>query len=410
MTPEPFISDPAEALPPSKLAALPSGVRVTTVPLYDGSGAPHARLDREGAIAALARLGMRLPTLDEVLEISRVGFWVPPVTLVRTIEDQRLMRTREYCLRHDSKMQAQLDAAGWRTDQVVSTFGKWHIAGAAPGANRIAGWPRSKGGPLIQQGIQDVHIGESLTDYATLTMGVELQPGDTDPAPPPWRDPGLSLGARCVLWSLGQVDLPEAKESPAGSNAGPYIAKLFKGVERNGKPLGISRGNYCAAGVSAALLACLLPGEVAPHRPRAGARELFADNPDAYVTATTLRAGWRLNPGDLLLWDRSEPGRPETAWWGHVGRVIEHDGGPVVETIEANTGTNRAWAKLSRRLDDPRLLGAMAYPSYEMPTPPSVETSEALALAAARAIDISDRVMRGDYGLAAIAREINRRG
>lgn len=168
-------------------AVLPSGKVVTRLPLVDGRTGLMARLDRISAIRALAALNLRLPSLETVREIGRVGFWVAPVTLVSTAEDERQMRGEAFCRRHDALMFERLAAAGWNRLDVVSTFGKWHVHGAAPGANRIAGWPRSKGGPFIQQGVRDVHIGEELTDYATLTMGEEPAPDDADPPPPTER-------------------------------------------------------------------------------------------------------------------------------------------------------------------------------------------------------------------------------
>ncbi len=163
-----YRSDPAKCIEEHPRYRLPSGKVVTTQPLFDGE--LWARLDRDGAIVALERLGLVLPSTETVLEIARVGFWTAPVTLPA----DALMRTRARCEEHDAKARAQL--AAWDGVKVCSAIGKWHVSGAAPGANRIAGWPKSPGGPLIQQGIEDVHIGEALTDYATLTMGEE--PGE----------------------------------------------------------------------------------------------------------------------------------------------------------------------------------------------------------------------------------------
>lgn len=181
MTPSPYRTAVEDVVDTFGRAVLPSGRVVTRLPLVDGRTGLMARLDRVSAIRALAAINLRLPTLATVREIARVGFWVPPVTLVSTAADERLMRTEAFCRQHDERMLSQLTAAGWDGREVVSTFGKWHVQGAAPGANRIAGWPRSKGGRLIQQGIQDVHIGEELTDYATLTMGEEPAPDDPPP-------------------------------------------------------------------------------------------------------------------------------------------------------------------------------------------------------------------------------------
>ena len=151
--------------------------------------------------------------------------------------------------------------------------------------------------------------------FVAEAMG-EPTEADTDPPPetlPKWRDQSLSLGERCVLWSLSQIDRPNAEEAPRGSNAGPYIAWLLSRCERNGKPLGIKRGNYCAGGVSTAMLECAGPDEPLPHRPRTGVVELVADaqGKGLHLTVEQLRNGYQLMPGDLLFFDRSVPGRPE---------------------------------------------------------------------------------------------------
>jgi hypothetical protein len=185
VTAEPFRTPVDRTWERGARVTLPSGKRVTSLPLFD-TRHPElaARLDRASAVTALAAIGLQLPTLATVLEIARVGFWVAPVTLVHDAEDQRLMRTEAYCRRHDAEMFARLAAAGWDGTTVCSTFGKWHIAGAAPGNNRISGWPRARDGALIQQGTRDVHLGEELTDYATLTMGEEAQRNTDDEETP----------------------------------------------------------------------------------------------------------------------------------------------------------------------------------------------------------------------------------
>ncbi len=63
--------------------------------------------------------------------------------------------------------------------------------------------------------------------------------------------------------------------------------------------------------------------------------------------------------GDVVVWDRSDPARPETSWQGHVGVVLRVDpAAGELETVEGNSGpTGDQVARMRRTLRDPRLLG-----------------------------------------------------
>jgi hypothetical protein len=179
-----FRSRPEDARVDSPMVALPSGRVVTSLPLADGI-APmlgsvflRASLTRVDAIAALAMFGLELPDLETIREMDRAGLWIPPQTLVFDAIDQQRMRSLGYRREHDRRCWGELAERGVTApDQLtkcVANFGKLHIAGAAPGNNRLAGWSRKQGGEFIQKGIADNHKGEaaSLFDYGTLVVGV----------------------------------------------------------------------------------------------------------------------------------------------------------------------------------------------------------------------------------------------
>jgi hypothetical protein len=109
----------------------------------------------------------------------------------------------------------------------------------------------------------------------------------------------------------------------------------------------------------------LLPGEVAPHEPRAGAIELQQDaiKQGRFRPVAEVRAGkWLPRPGDLAIYNRSNPGKPETSWWRHVDRVIRVSGdGARYENIGANEVAG-AWNLESSSFDNPKLLGFVEYP------------------------------------------------
>ena len=187
-----------------------------------------------------------------------------------------------------------------------------------------------------------------------------------------------SLGERCLLWCQAQ----RALEDP------PSVAtraKWFRLCERGGKALvgpwtkdaALADWNHCAAAQSAALSVVARAGDVLPHGYRAGARELMADAIERHCwhEVSEVRAGvWEPAVGDLAIYDRSVPGRPETSWWGHVDRVMElqrSSSGRV--TSYTNLGANEGadmWREQVTPISHTRLLGFVAYPQANVPEKP----------------------------------------
>lgn len=187
---------------------------------------------------------------------------------------------------------------------------------------------------------------------------------DTTPAPPAWGDDTRpnGVGELAVEWCRGQM----MRENPPSAGT---KAAWFAKCERNGLIgfLGSKfSGNHCAAAQCAAAFACAKPDETLPHRHRAGAKELMADAAEsgAWVSRERVLAGWRPRAGDLAIYDRSQPGRPETSWWGHVDRVSDV-GVADYENIGANEGPGGAWRVQRTEYDHPRLLGFVSYPQPE---------------------------------------------
>jgi hypothetical protein len=141
-----------------------------------------------------------------------------------------------------------------------------------------------------------------------------------------------------------------------GHNAGPEIEELYL------KPMGLPPGSsYCAAAVCSWIRRARSKGALVPITGAPGAKATMAqlDAAKLWTPKKKLWAG-NLRPGNLLVWDRSDPSRPETAWQGHIGIVVAV-GREVVWTIEANADRPLpcdAVCMLERRLDEPRLLGA----------------------------------------------------
>ncbi len=166
---------------PEPLYTLPSGKRVTCVPIIDTRWGLRGRLVRVDAEAVLKRNGLRFISRETALEINAVGQYIEPVTLSYGDE----MRTFDHASKHDLECWRRLAVSGWDGRKVVMNFGKWHCAGAAPGNNRLVGW-REPNGHWYQSGTGDNHPGEakSLHDYGTLTMGEVDEEGTAKTEPP----------------------------------------------------------------------------------------------------------------------------------------------------------------------------------------------------------------------------------
>jgi hypothetical protein len=172
-----------------------------------------------------------------------------------------------------------------------------------------------------------------------------------------------SLGERCLAWCLEEW---EANRHPSAERIAWYHAV----AKRNGKLLGIKVGNHCASAQSRAMVECLMPGEAAPHEPRAGAIELQQDamaNGRWHSRAEVQAGKWLPRPGALAIYNRANPADPKSTWWRHVDRVIRVvEDGSGYENIGANEVAG-AWNREVTSFDSHKLLGFIEYPG----TPPS---------------------------------------
>jgi hypothetical protein len=106
-----------------------------------------------------------------------------------------------------------------------------------------------------------------------------------------------------------------------------------------------------------------------PHGYRAGVVELVADVKDTdakwsgrWHNVKEVREGkWTPKPGDLAIYDRSNPTKPETSWWRHVNRVVSYS---IAEQSFTTVGGNEQ-QKITlavQSIHQTRLLGFIAYP------------------------------------------------
>jgi hypothetical protein len=210
---------------------------------------------------------------------------------------------------------------------------------------------------------------------------------EADTIPPPSLP--KTLGERCVLWSLTEM---QREPVPGRATLSQYFAACERGKKNIGAWLAdeVIKGkkyNHCAAAVSEALRICRADFDVLPHAHRAGAREIMTDAIDRHCWHDVSEVStelWTPNVGDVAVYDRSTPGRPETAGLGHVDRVTRlasENGVPGYWNIGANEGPGGAWRLQWSAFKAPRLLGFVAYPGTEFPPvePAHLLTDEEIA-------------------------------
>ncbi len=168
---------------------LKSGKRFTLAPVWDDSEHTWARADYDDGAQALARLGLRYPTFEELDEIASMpdALILKPCTLVNSAEDGLLMGTKGFWDKHDLCVQAQLDTASWDGKSPLVSVGKHWAHGAPKGRSWLHGWYVPKGSdsptwqPKAGQGYSKAIQNRGKTfhdskhvDYSSTLIGVEI--------------------------------------------------------------------------------------------------------------------------------------------------------------------------------------------------------------------------------------------
>ncbi len=213
---------------------------------------------------------------------------------------------------------------------------------------------------------QRIVLPSMLRTYVRNWMSGWLEPPTVRPskAPrpvepePPWRNPALPLGERAVLCSLAEMAAGVC-EIPDGSNTSPRIREYLAPAHRDGKYLGLSAAEWCAAGACWTALESL--------RGYDGRREVM---PHPYVVsgieieeAAKRNGSWRSvasgyvpRVGDLAIYKRGTQ-----AWQRHVCRVeTRPNHAAEFRTIGGNE--DNRWRLTQRRMSDSDLLGFVEYP------------------------------------------------
>ena len=193
-----------------------------------------------------------------------------------------------------------------------------------------------------------------------------------------WQNPLLTLGERCVAFAENEMNNGVKEDSP-NSFTSARIREYFSICTRlvNGKEVpqtGFVKGNWCAASASFCMNKSLLPGEIAPHGCRLGVVEIVSDLQKQGLFRSVqdaLSESYMIEVGDLIIFDRSQPGKPETAWYRHIGRVYEvstqvYFHHTDFKCISGNSGG--CWKISSHNTSQKNLLGFGQYPTNNVPT------------------------------------------
>jgi hypothetical protein len=219
---------------------------------------------------------------------------------------------------------------------------------------------------------------------------------------PKWNDPGLSLGERCVAFAENEMK-NNVGEDKLNSFTSPRLREYFAICTRlvNGKETSMksfTAGNWCAAGVSFCLHESLLSGEVPPHGYRLGVVEVVADmqHNKSYHTIDEVRNNtYTIKVGDIIIFDRSTAGKPETQWYRHIGRVYSVDSPTNFKCISGNNGGK--WRISSHTMSQASLLGFGAYPAKKDIILPNVSTRPSSPFDTADIKDLAPSEDSGSY-------------
>ena len=181
-----------------------------------------------------------------------------------------------------------------------------------------------------------------------------------------WQDKSLSLGERCVAFAENELANKVQEDKPK-SYTSPRIREYFSIATRviNGKEvkMHVQAANWCAAGVSFCLYNSLLTNEKQPHGYRLGVVEIIADlqSNKRYKDVIDVRKKSKsIKVGDPVFFDRSDPKKPESSWWRHIGLVhtVLSDG---FTCISGNS--NGKWNISNHNINQTNLIGFGDYES-----------------------------------------------
>lgn len=186
----PFRTRPEDARLDSPIVTMPSGRRITALPLADGV-APRlkngmflrASLARCDVAPALAQFGLVPITREDFLEMTTVGLWTPARPLTATPYGIAHMTSLGFSQRHDEQWWDDIQAMYGSLHLSIANIrrpilcAKSHAAGPDGRVDRMVGGDRTDDGQpdLWQAGTGPNHEGQpDVHDYWTKTYGKKV--------------------------------------------------------------------------------------------------------------------------------------------------------------------------------------------------------------------------------------------
>jgi hypothetical protein len=248
---------------------------------------------------------------------------------------------------------------------------QWHADGSGFRVHAFDTKPPSQ--PKAEHGAALIDWGPAFVGAALVPYLANIPVREPVREPPetskPWRDSSMTLGERAVEFSLAELEA--GVREATGNNDGPRIAEYLAGCTRKGTPLGLIRGNWCAASFCFAERAAILPGEegVTPYVASGIELQNYAKVAGNWIPAKAVRERKEsIDRGDGVILKRGSSRAND--WRRHVCRVVDVDG-DTYQTIGGNE--RNGWRITDRNVNDQDLLGFIAYPDappdYELQGP-----------------------------------------
>ena len=241
---------------PAGWVDLPSGARVTRMPVMDGDvRGLFARLGPTPAAAWAETKGYRLPTVAEYDELHRASKYIAPYTLPtrdmllgdgvplgdeKAIQRYRTlnMSSRSWCEQHDAEVFDRLSDVGWVNEPVGNAGKHWAQDGV------IYGWWLANGSVIQSPSRAHASGGGTHTDYGTtfhvvLKSSQPLKPtklGDKGEAVKTWQRHLVAQG-----FNIGAVDGMHGARTEAATKA---LAQKQNAALPAGKVEHIEARNY----------------------------------------------------------------------------------------------------------------------------------------------------------------------
>lgn len=181
----------------------------------------------------------------------------------------------------------------------------------------------------------------------------------------------MNIGERCLKFMEKEMeDVVTCNPNlPAVPRVKEYFSILTRKINNKEVKLGLIQGNWCAAAVSFSLYNSL-ENDNPMHGYRAGCIEIQKDMEEKsnFFKPDFIQKKFApLMLGDIVITDRSNPSKPETAWWRHILRVSKINNDDTFECISGNS-IGGQYRISKHKLEDKNIVGFGFVTSREIKT------------------------------------------